>query len=66
MIAPIIIFIIALVIYSVYSAIFFYHLNEFGYVGDACRPMKGVYTVISLIIIVTTIALLLIAGGVNA
>lgn len=63
MLGPILIFIIFLIFYSIASAILFYHLNEFGYTGDACRPMMAVYTLISIFIILTCIILLVIVGN---
>lgn len=66
MIWPLVVYFIFLVIYVIGSAILFYHLNEFGYVGDACRPMTVAYTVASLVIVILTFVALMIAGGVHA
>ena len=63
MMVAVIIYLIFLLIYSFFSAIFFYHLNEFGNIGDACSPMKVAYLVASSIIIIFTIISLIIAGG---
>lgn len=66
MILPIILYIIYLIGFGVYTAIFFYHLNEFGYVGDACRPMMVAYSIISILLIISTIVSLIVIGGINA
>ncbi|EKD56437.1 MAG: hypothetical protein ACD_58C00191G0004 [uncultured bacterium] len=66
MIIPIIIYFIFLIVFVIFSAIIYYHLNEFGYVGDACRPMMVAYSVTSLTIILLTIISFIVAGGVNA
>lgn len=66
MIGSIIAYIVFLIIYYIFSAIMFYHLKEFSYVGDACKPMRVAYSVASIIIIISSIILLTIAGGINA
>lgn len=61
----ILIVIITLVIYGIYSAIFIYHINEFGYLGESSKLIKYIYLIWSVVIISTTI-LLLVIGGLNA
>ena len=48
-----------LVIFFVFSLAAFYHCREYGYAGDATKVMMVVYTIISLVIIITTFYLLL-------
>lgn len=66
MFTSIIIFIIGVIIYAIFSAIFFYHLNEYQTAGDACKPMMAIYTTLSILIILITFILLFIARGFNA
>lgn len=51
MLASIIIFIIGVIIYAMFSAVFFYHLNKYQTAGDACKPMMAIYTILSISII---------------
>lgn len=41
--------------FVVYSIVGLYHLNNYGYVGDACAKVKVGYIVISSLIIIATI-----------
>lgn len=66
MIGPLVIYFIFLIVYWIFSAIMFYHLKEFEYAGDACKPMRVAYTITSITIIIFTLVFTLIAGGINA
>ena len=59
MIYILILYIIALIGFLVYSAIGIYHLWRFGYVGDLTKPVILVYSIVALVII--TISIILIA-----
>lgn len=61
MIFLLIIYLIFLAAYLIYSAIAIYHLWRFGYVGDLTKLAIIIYVIISVLIIVFT--LILIAPG---
>lgn len=65
-VGAIIAFILYIIFYIIYSYFILYHLQEFGYVGDASRPMSIVYITLSLTIIVGSVILLVITKGLYA
>jgi hypothetical protein len=66
MLLPILFYLFFLIIYGVFSAIFIYHLNEFGYHGDASRPVLAAYFVLTIIIIIITVVLFILARSISA
>lgn len=63
MIVALIIYTIGVAIFMLFSAMAFYTINEYGYTGDASRPMKIVYIVVSLILIIFTYIFLILGGS---
>ena len=62
MIYLIIVYIIFLIAFGIYSFFMLYHLNEYGYEGDATRPVMIIYIISALTIIFVSFLLLLIGG----
>lgn len=46
-------------IYVYYSFSWLKQINTYGYTGDWCRPMKWIYYIVSIVIIVTSIIFLI-------
>lgn len=59
MVYIIIIYILLLLIYFVYSFAAVYHLFRYGYAGDLTRPIALIYIILSAVIIIFTIIFLL-------
>ena len=66
MLTPVLFYLFFLIIYGIFSAIFVYHLNEIGYHGDACRPVLVAYFVLTIIIIIITVVLFILARSISA
>ncbi len=41
--------------FIVYSIVGLYHLNNYGYVGDACAKVRASYIIIASLIIIATV-----------
>lgn len=52
------IYIIYLIVFAGYSFLGIYHLWRFGYVGDLTKPAIVAYLVISIVLIVMSLALI--------
>ncbi len=57
-----IVYIIFLLGFIVYSSVGIYHLLRFGYVGDLTKPVIVIYSTIAIIIIVISIILIAFAS----
>jgi len=54
-----IIYAVFLFAYAIFSAFAVYHLFQFGYVGDLCRPIAVLYIVISVGIVTVSLTIVL-------
>lgn len=54
-----ILYIIFIVIFLIYSAMGIYHLWRFGYVGDFTKPVIIIYSVLAAAIIIFSLVLIL-------
>lgn len=52
MIYLLLLYILFIIGYIIYSAIAIYHLKRFGYVGDLTKPVMIIYSVVSASIII--------------
>lgn len=59
MIGIIITYVIFLVVFIIYSIAALYHLESFGFVGDACRPVMITYIILAIFVIIFSFMLLL-------
>lgn len=54
-----ILYLIYLIGFFIFSAFGLYHLEEYGYVGDFCRPMTYIYVGITALIMLLTLVVLI-------
>jgi len=59
MIALIVVYIIFLIAYSIYSYFALYHLQEFGHIGDASKIVIYLYIIASVVVVVSTLSLVI-------
>lgn len=61
-----VLYVVFLIIFSIYSWFVLSNLQELGYVGDATRSMIMIYLTFSSVIIIVSVIFLLIGRGVYA
>ncbi|MFC1686463.1 hypothetical protein ACFLZS_00955 [Patescibacteria group bacterium] len=54
MIVPVIIYILFLIVYIIFALFAIYHVQRFGFIGDATKYVSIIFVILSLAIIIFT------------